>query len=226
MRDEVHVPRTAPVRHAQIFLFADGEINFDRTYLRHRGEHGRRSHQVAHLHGVDAGDSVDQGSDLGVAEVYRGLFYSSLVGLDGGLRCEQRLSVGIQLALGNGMSLGFGNITLYVQLGVRHLRLSLRQLSFGLVKHGVEWTRIDLKQELAFFDKCPFAIILANQVTGHLRLNLRIDVPVESSYPLALEGHIFLEDRRYFDHRRWRRGRSAHVTVAAAQPSQQKHRTH
>src|SRR5580692_9427227 len=172
MRQKVHAPRTAAVRHAQVFLFADREINLNRTYLRNRGEHGRWSHQVAHLHGVDAGDSVDERSDLCVAKVYRGLFYGRLVGLDGGLRCAERLRVGIQLALGNGMSFRFWNITLYVQLGVRHLRLSLRQLPFGLVKHGLEWTGIDFKEELTFFDECPFAIILADQITAHLRLNL------------------------------------------------------
>src|SRR5580658_9776084 len=194
----------AAVRHAQIFLFADGEINLDRTYLRNRGERARRSHQVAHLHGIDAGDSVDEGSDLCVAKVYRGLFYGRLVGLDGGFRRAERLSVGIQLALRNGMRFRFGNITLYVQLGVRHLRLSLRQLPFGLVKHGLEWTGIDLKEELIFFDESPFTIILSNQVTGHLRLNLRIDVPFERSYPLALYRDILLNDRCDLDHR-WRR---------------------
>src|ERR1700677_3180400 len=138
----------AAVRHAQIFLFADREINFDRTYLRHRGEHGRRSHQVAHLHGVNTGDSVDQRGYAGVAKVYRGCFYGRLVGLDGRLRREERLRVGVQLALRNGMSFRFGYVALYIQLGVRHLRLSLRQLPLGLVKHGLEWTWIDLKEEL------------------------------------------------------------------------------
>src|SRR5580658_4572844 len=214
----------AAVRHAQIFLFADGEINLDRTYLRNRGERARRSHQVAHLHGIDAGDSVDEGSDLCVAKVYRGLFYGRLVGLDGGLRRAERLSVGIQLALGNGMSFRFGNITLYVQLGVRHLRLSLRQLSFGLIEHGLKWTGIDLKEELIFSDEAPFVIILANQITGHLRLNLRIDVPFESSYPLALNRHIFLDDLRHFDQQRSRWGRGSHLTIAAAKGIQQEHR--
>src|SRR5258708_33479698 len=133
-------------------MYAEWEINIDSTFLRHLGEHCRRSHQVAHLHGVDTCDSVDEGSDLGVAKVYRGLFYCCLVGLDGGLRRAERLSVGIQLALGNGVSVRFRNVTLHVQFGVRHLRLSLRQLSFGLIEHGLKWTGIDLEQELTFSD--------------------------------------------------------------------------
>src|SRR5437899_10394738 len=123
------------------------------------------------------------------------------------------------------MSLRFGNITLHIRFGVRHLRLSLRQLSFGLIKHGLKWTRIDLKKELPLFDECAFVIILANQITAHLRLNLRIDVAFERSHPLALNRNILLNDRRDFDHRWWRRGCSPHVTVAAAKGMEQENRT-
>src|SRR5258708_10643382 len=133
------------------------------------------------------------------------LFDRRLAGLNCGLRPTERLRVRIQLTLGNGVSLRFGNITLHVRFGVRHLRLSLRQLSFGLIKHGLKWTRIDLKHELPLFYQCAFVIILANQVTAHLRLNLRIDVAFERSYPLALNRHILLNDRCDFDDRWWRR---------------------
>ena len=123
------------------------------------------------------------------------------------------------------MSLRFGNIALHVQLGVRHLRLSLRQLSFGLIKHGLKRTGIDLKEELTLLDECAFVIILANQVTAHLRLNLRIDVAFERSHPLALNRHILLNDRRDFDDRWWRRGCSPHVAIAAAKCIEQENRT-
>src|SRR6201984_1103406 len=123
------------------------------------------------------------------------------------------------------MSFRFGDITLHVRFGVRHLRLSLRQLSFGLIKHGLKGARIDLKEQLTLFDECAFVIILANQVTAHLRLNLRIDVAFERSHPLALNRHILLNDRRDFDDRWWRRGCSPDVTVAAAKGMEQKNRT-
>src|SRR5437868_13682581 len=123
------------------------------------------------------------------------------------------------------MSLRFGNITLHVRFGVRHLRLSLRQLSFGLIKHGLKGTGIDLKEELTLFDECAFVIILANQVTAHLRLNLRIDVAFERSHPLPLNRHILLNDRRDFDHRWWRRGRSPAGSVAATEGMEQEDRT-
>src|SRR2546426_8241992 len=123
------------------------------------------------------------------------------------------------------MSLRFGNITLHVRFGVRHLCLSLRQLSFGLIKHGLKWTRIDLKKELPLFDECPFVIILANEVTVHLRRDLCVDVAFERSYPLALNRHILLDDRCDFDHRRWRRASSPYLTVAAPKCIQEEHRT-
>src|SRR5258708_25217523 len=123
------------------------------------------------------------------------------------------------------MSLRFGNITLHVRFGVRHLRLRLRQLSFGLIKHGLKGTGIDLKEELTLFDECAFVIILANQVTAHLRLNLRIDVAFERSHPLALNRHVFLNDRCDFDQWWRRRRRSSYLTVAAAKGIQQENRT-
>ena len=145
-------------------------------------------------------------------------------GLDGGLRREERLSVGIQLALGNGMSFRFGNITLYIQLGIRHLRLGLRQLSLGLIEDGLEWTGIDLEQELTFSDKSPFPIILANQVTTHLRLNLCVDESFERSDPLALNRDILLNDRCDFDHRWRRRSGCSHLAVAATERIHQQNR--
>jgi len=30
-----------------------------------------------------------------------------------------------------------------------------------LIKHGLKWTGIDLKEELTLFDECAFVIILA-----------------------------------------------------------------
>src|SRR5438094_6889599 len=122
------------------------------------------------------------------------------------------------------MSLRFGNITLHVRFGVRHLRLSLRQLSFGLIKHGLKGTGIDLKEELTLFDECALVIILANQVTANVRLNLRIDVAFERSHPLPLNRHILLNDRRDLDHRWWKPACSPHVTVAAAKGMEQENR--
>src|SRR6266853_3647968 len=80
-------------------LFADRKIDLDRTYLRNRGENRRRSHQVAHLYSVDSGNSVDQRNNFGIAKVYAGLFAYRLVCLDGCLRREELLRVGVELAL-------------------------------------------------------------------------------------------------------------------------------
>jgi len=55
---KVNAARTASIRHAQIFLFTDRKINFDRIYLRTRGKDRSRSHEISHLDGVDTGDAV------------------------------------------------------------------------------------------------------------------------------------------------------------------------
>lgn len=148
------------------------------------------------------------------------MFYCRLVGLGGGLRRAERLGVGIKLTLRNGVSLCFGNVALYIGISVGHLRLRLGQLSFGLVKSGLEWTRIDLEQELTSSDEAPFTIILANQITAHLWLNLCIDVAFERSHPLAPKRHVFLNNRCDFDHQ-WRsRSGGSHLTVATQRTHQ------
>jgi hypothetical protein len=76
------------------------------------------------------------------------LFDGRLACLDGGLGRAERLCVAIKLALGNGVSFRFGNVTLHVQRGVSHLRFRLGQLPFGLIKYRLERTGVDLKQQL------------------------------------------------------------------------------
>ena len=123
------------------------------------------------------------------------------------------------------MSFRLGNVALHIEFSIRLLRFGLRQLPFGLIEHSLKWTRIDLKEDLTLFDKCSLVIILANQVTAHLRLNLCVDVAFERSHPLALHRHIFLSHRCDFDHRCWRRGRSPHVAIAAAKCMEQQNCT-
>jgi hypothetical protein len=86
-----------------------------------------------------------------------------------------------------------------------------------LIKHGLKWTRIDLKEELTPPDQCAFLIILANQVAAHLGLNLSVDESFERSDPLALNGDILLNDRCDFDYRWRRRSGGSHLAVTATQ---------
>src|SRR5712671_4669057 len=226
MRDKVHAAGTAAIRHAQVFLFADGEINFDRTYLRDRSEDRRRSHQVAHLDSIDAGNSIDQRNHSRVAQVQLSLFDRRLAGLNCCLRTTERLGVGIQLALGNRVSFRFGNLTLHVELGVGHLRLGLGQLPFGLIEHRLKWAWVNLEEDFTLFDECAFVIILANQVTAHLRRNLCVDVAFERSYPLTLNRHVLLNDRRHFDCGRRRRRRGSYPAFAASAQHRHEHKYH
>ena len=105
------------------------------------------------MHGRDVRNSVDPRNDICVAQVQCGLFDGCLVGFDCCLRREQRLSIRIELTLGNGVGFGFGNVAFYVNVGVRQLRLRLGELSLGLIECRLKWAWVDLKQEIARFDE-------------------------------------------------------------------------
>ncbi len=97
------------------------------------------------------------------------------------------------------MRLGLRNVAFYVNFGVGHPRLGLSQLAFGLIQHGLKWTRINFEKNLAVSDKGAFVIVLTNQIAAYLRRDLRVDVAVERPHPLSLNRHVFLDDACYFD---------------------------
>jgi hypothetical protein len=151
VRDKVHTPRTATVCHAEVFLFADGEINFDRADLRDGGEDRGRPHQVADLHSVDTGDSVDQRNNFGIAKVYAGLLDCRLVCLDGCIRRTERLRVGVELTLRNCMRLGLRNVAFHVNFGVGHPRLGLSQFGLWLDPARLEMDADQIRKGLGPF---------------------------------------------------------------------------
>src|SRR6266852_2324140 len=100
------------------------------------------------------------------------------------------------------------------------------QLPFGLIEHLLKWARVNLKEHLTPFDECAFVIILANQVTAHLRRNLCVDVAFERSYPLTLNRHVLLNNRCNF-HLGRRRGRcGSYSAFAASAQHRHEHKYH
>jgi hypothetical protein len=75
--------------------------------------------------------------------------------------------------------------------------LRLRKLTFRLIECRLKWPGIDLKQDLTALYDGAFPVILLDQVAGYLGLNLRIDISVERSNPVAVERHVALFDRRH-----------------------------
>ena len=120
--------------------------------------------EVADLRGGLAGNAGDQRPHMGEAEVQLGVFDRSFSGGDRSLGRLHRgfglrllLHIVVELALGDGACLGKRGVALDVdlgeaelRLGLQHLTLCLRQLAFGLIERGLEGTRIDLEQDLAF----------------------------------------------------------------------------
>ena len=140
----------------------------------------------------------------GEAEIQFGRCHGSLCRLHGSFCLRLLLDLVVQLASGNRTRLGQRRVAIHVDLGQSELRLRLSQLPLRLSKRRLKRARIDLKEDLILLDLRAFAIILANQVSVRLRLNLGVDVAVERSNPLPGHRHIGLLslDDCYFHGRR------------------------
>ena len=116
---------------------------------------------------------------------------------DGLLLCERSVAVHIEL---RPALIGFrhGDLGLGLrQLSLRllHLPLRLRQLTFGLIQHGLKGPRIDLKQQLALLDESALFVRLLEKIAGNLRLDVGVNEPIQRADPFAINRHIFLLDR-------------------------------
>lgn len=75
------------------------------------------------------------------------------------------------------------------------LAAGLCELSLGLVDDGLKRARVDFEENVVLVDERAFAVILLYEVAGDLGLNVGIDVAIESSDPIAVDGDILLLDR-------------------------------
>jgi hypothetical protein len=112
--------------------------------------------------------------------------------------------------------LGKGRIALYIQLRLElrgfgpvdfglsgvYIGFRLRKLGDGdidlgicLVDNCLEGSRVDLEEKVSHFDQGSFSIILRHQISGDLRMDLRIDKPDRCSDPLRVHGHILPDGR-------------------------------
>ena len=81
------------------------------------------------------------------------------------------------------------------QLRARLFQLALRlcESSLRLVQRRLEWTGVDLKEQLAFADESALGIVLLDEVTGDLSFDVGVDQSVESADPLAVNRNVFLD---------------------------------
>src|SRR5437879_3952918 len=78
--------RINSLRKVHVFLLADREVRFNGIHLRDRCEHCCWTDKISDLHLSDSRDPIDQGCNIGEAEVEVRLFYLSL----GSLYCRFR----------------------------------------------------------------------------------------------------------------------------------------
>ena len=109
------------------------------------------------------------------AEIQLRRFHCRLGRLHSGFGLRLLLDFVVQLAPRNRARFGQWRVAVHVDRRERQLCLGLPELPFGLVQCRLKRTRIDLEQNLALFDLRAFAVILADQISVGLRLDLRVD---------------------------------------------------
>src|SRR5690348_11076067 len=166
------------LREVHVFLFADREVRLNRIDLRDRGQHSRWADKISDLHLSDPNDPVYQGCDISEAEVEVGLFHLRLSSLHCCFGSEVCLNVVVQLALRYGALLGQRCIPVDIELSLAQVGLCLRELRFCLVKDGLKGPRVNPEKSLALPDKRTFLVALLDDVTTHLRLDLRVYVAI------------------------------------------------
>src|ERR1700733_846650 len=192
-RQQIHRLGANLAGNPQVFFSADRKICLDGVNLGYAGEHGGRRNEIADLDLRDAGNSADERAHLREAQIQFRLLNRGTVGRYACFRGHLCLHVALELAARNGICLGLRDIAFDVQRGVAELRFCLRELGFRLVQHGLEWTRVDLEEHLVLVNEGAFLIVLLDQVSADLRLDLRIDISVERRHPLAVDADILLD---------------------------------
>jgi len=135
--------------------------------------------------------------------------------VDGGDGSAVSLDVVVELAPRNRPRLGERSVALEVAGSLARVRLALGELRLGLIERRLKGARVDLEENVVLADEGTFAEVLPQQISGHLRLDLRVDVAVEGGDPLAIDRHVLLPDRRDFHSRGRRGGRGLRLPAAS-----------
>jgi hypothetical protein len=198
----------------EIFALADVEIDPDRIDGRHGGQFGRhaRAEEVADLRLGDAGNAGHRRGNPGETEIqFRGL-QRGVGGFEGCLGGQVAAGGVVEVLLTDGVH---GRQWFDArQVGARRFvaRRLLGAQSLGFIHGGLEGARVDLEQRLTLLHEVPFAVVLFDQVAGHLRTDDGIDAAVERSDPFHVDRHVPLRYRHHFHDRRRRRRRLLLVT--------------
>jgi hypothetical protein len=187
--------RTGGRRDLQVFLFADVEIHLDRIDRRHGGQFGRM---------------------LGLSRSpIWALAMPAMPVIGEVIWVKPRLSLAV-LSVASAASSAppladwwapvassrsFWLTAFFSASGLTRARLAVVVSKTGhllgadpgrLVNCGLERARVDLEQQLALLHQIAFAVVLLDQVAGHLRPDGRVDVAVHRTHPFHVDRHIAL----------------------------------
>src|ERR1035438_4678260 len=178
----------------EVLLLAELIEHAKRIDLRHGREHRLSVDEVADLLLRDSGDARDRGRDPGPRQVEPRLGDGRLEGADRGPGAALRGAGVVELLLADG--------PLDCQrLGAGHVGVGL-----GLLELGLELARIDLEQELALRDEAPLLVDAPQEISLHVRADVRVDVALRRADPLPENRLVALDRGRHDDLRRRRRG--------------------
>ncbi len=158
----------------EIKLLGQGEVRLDGIDGGDRRHRCVRIDQVADVRDGAPGDTFNGRRDLGVAEVNLRGVYGGLCGVDVSLRGEVVLEFGLVFLLADGPGLDQCRVAREILLRALFLRLIIGERGQGLIEIGLEGLRVDFEEKIACLDHRALGVGLLNQVTGDLRMNLRV----------------------------------------------------
>jgi hypothetical protein len=202
---------------AQILAFAQREVHLDRIELGDSREQRLRADEVANLGRRDRRDAIDEGRHPGEADIELGGLDCGLCRLDGCLRRVMGAHVVVELTLRNRALLRQRAVAGEIALSLCELRAALREVRARLRQRALERPPVDLEEDIPPPDPCALAVVALDQVSGHLRPDLGVDVAIEGGEPLASDLDAFGRHGHDADGRGgWRRRRRGLAAFSAA----------
>ena len=191
----------------EVFTFADVEVDLYRVHCRHGGQFRLAvgAEQVADLRLGDAGDAGNRRCDLGKAEVELGRLQVCVRGLQFGLCRLEGAGCVVEVFLADCV-LGSKRLDPGQVGGSGVEACDLLGADAGcLVGCRLEGPGVDLEQRLAFLNEVTFAVVLPDQVAGHLGADDGIDVAIQCPDPFHMDRYVPLDGLDHLDYRRrWR----------------------
>ena len=132
---------------------------------------GIRLQQIADVHLPQPHQAGHRRGDAAIAQVQLRRLDRGLIGGHRGLILRHRRDLrGIGL-VGDGFLRQQRLVALQIDLGIGQQRLIALELALRLIQRGLEWTRIDQRQQVAGLDDLPFGEGDLDQRAGDLRMH-------------------------------------------------------